>query len=82
MGRIERDYLDDALSAIEETMLPSAVVALDMLIDAAEMERQGSDRALYAEQVRAIGSHLRLLTREMEKLAALPAVEEAQPAAA
>jgi len=60
--------LDEAFEKIEETILPSMSMMLDMLLDAASLNRPGVDAATYAAEVRTVALQLETLTREVEAI--------------
>ena len=69
MGMAEHQSgLDEAFDKIEEAILPSMSMMLDMLIDAASLNRPGVDAATYAAELRTVALQLESLTREVEAL--------------
>lgn len=60
--------LDEAFERIEETILPSMSMMLDMLLDAASLNRPGVDAEVYAAELRTVALQLESLTREVEAI--------------
>lgn len=69
MGMAEQiSGLDEAFEKIEETILPSMSMMLDMLLDAATLNRPGVDAEVYAAELRTVALQLESLTREVESI--------------
>lgn len=60
--------LDEAFEKIEEAILPSMSMMLDMLLDAASLNRPGVDAETYAAELRTVALQLESLTREVEAI--------------
>ena len=60
--------LYEAFDRIEESILPSMSMMLDMLLDAASLNRPGVDAEAYAAELRTAALQLETLTREVEAI--------------
>jgi hypothetical protein len=60
---------DEALEAIEETILPSLSAVLDALLEAAALARPGADADAYAAELRTLGCALEDVRRQVEAAA-------------
>ena len=63
-----RAHVEEALEAIEQSILPSVALMLDTLLDAASMARAGADAEDFAAELRALAFQLEGVTRQMETL--------------
>jgi hypothetical protein len=68
---IQRQEIDEAFEAIEETILPSITMMLDTLIDSASLAQPGLDAEAHAAELRALTMQLEALTRQVEAVSAL-----------
>ena len=69
-----RSRIDDAFERIEQSLLPTASMILDTLLDAAALARAGVDSEDSACEIRFLALQLGGLAREVEAL--LPSVQE------
>jgi len=77
----ESQALDEAFTAIEETILPSLSTMLDTLLEAAALARPGFDAAAYAAELKTLGCELDSLRRQVEDAAAARGEDQAVRAA-
>jgi len=60
--------IDCAFEKIEETILPSLSIVLDMLLDAGSLNRPGVDSEVHAAQLRAAAGQLQILAGQMASI--------------
>ena len=67
--------LDRSFDEIEASILPNLALLLDGVLDAAGMARAGADARFYAAEIRMLSLGLEEVTRQVEALAPVPALQ-------
>ena len=67
--------LDRSFDEIEASILPNLALLLDGVLDGAGMARAGVDARLYAAEIRMLSLGLEELTRQVEALAPVAALQ-------